>query len=122
MKKTLKTVLSVMLVLATVLACIPMTAAADASGLIGEVQGNVPEMHISIDSGYSLDTIHASKEAKIRAHVSVEGSWDSAYDRASTGVEMKTRGNSSLTRSSLIPKLICSAWVRQKSGCCLPIT
>lgn len=96
MKKTLKAALSLLIALVTVFACIPVGFAADSEAieLIGDVQETVPELHISIDSGYSLDTIHASKEEKIRAHVSVSGAWDSSYNMSSTGVEMKTRGNS----------------------------
>jgi len=95
MKKAMKAVLSLLVAVVTVFTCIPMTAfAADEAELIGDVQATVPDLKITIDSGYSLDTIHASKDEKIRAHVSVNGAWDSSFNMASTGVEMKTRGNS----------------------------
>ena len=92
----MKKLVAILLALLTVVSCIPASVmAADSEiELIGDVQETVPEMRITIDSGYSLDTIHADKEAKIRAHVSVNGAWDSAFNMASTGVEMKTRGNS----------------------------
>ncbi len=96
MKKTIKAALSLLIAIVTVFSCIPLSLAADSeeNGLLGDVQGNVPKMNITIDSGYSLDTIHADKEAKIRAHVAVNGAWDSSFNMSSTGVEMKTRGNS----------------------------
>lgn len=90
----MKKMLAILLAVITVAFSIPFSALAADTDLLGDVQGNVPKLNITIDSGYSLDTIHADKEAKIRAHVSVNGAWDSSFNMSSTGVEMKTRGNS----------------------------
>ncbi len=54
---------------------------------------SLPALSITIDSGYSLDTIHASKEEKINAHAQIAGADNAEYDLASTQIEMKTRGN-----------------------------
>ena len=53
----------------------------------------LPSVSITIDPGYKLDTIHADKEARINAHVRIDGTEDGMYDLASTQIEMKTRGN-----------------------------
>ena len=47
------------------------------------MQGSIPALSISLDSGYSLDTIHNDKEAKIRTQVSVSGTEDGAYNMSS---------------------------------------
>ncbi len=100
MKKLFRT-LAVVLTFAAVISAVPFSAsAADEAELIGEVQENVPDIRITIDSGYSLDTIHNDKEAKIRTKVSVSGSWDESFDFSSLGAELKTRGNSTF----LMPK------------------
>lgn len=54
----------------------------------------LPALSISIDDGYSLDTIHADKDKKIKAHAQITGSENGQYDLASTQIEFKTRGNS----------------------------
>ncbi|MBE6713668.1 MAG: hypothetical protein E7575_00065 [Ruminococcaceae bacterium] len=96
MKKTLGAILGVFLALVTVFTSVPFTvSAADSVELIGEVQGSMPDIRISIDSGYSLDTIHKDKDEKIRTKVSVSGAWDSSFNFSSLGAELKTRGNSS---------------------------
>lgn len=90
----MKKLLAILLAVVTVALSIPFSALAADADLLGDVQGTVPKLNITIDSGYSLDTIHADKNAKIRAHVAVNGAWDSSFNMSSTGVEMKTRGNS----------------------------
>ena len=93
--------IAIILTLATLISCIPFTAAAaDEAELIGEVQETIPDIRITIDSGYRLDTIHNDKDAKIRTKVSVSGSWDESYDFSSLAAELKTRGNSTF----LMPK------------------
>ena len=98
----MKKLIALLLAFLTFVLCFPVGAlgAVEEESLIGEVPGNVPNMYLDIDSGYSYDTIFNDKEAKIRAHVEIDGAWDSDYDLASTGVELKTRGNSSF----LMPK------------------
>lgn len=54
---------------------------------------SLPAISISIDNGYSLDTIHESKENKIKAHVEINGTKNGEYDLPSSQIEMKTRGN-----------------------------
>ncbi|MBQ8475386.1 MAG: CotH kinase family protein, partial [Clostridia bacterium] len=56
------------------------------------MQSSLPSLSISIDSGYSIDTIHQSKENKIRAHAEINGAGE--YDLESLPIEYKTRGNS----------------------------
>ena len=59
--KKLFGLIAIILTLATVFSCIPFTAsAADEAELIGEVQESVPDIRITIDAGYSLDTIHST--------------------------------------------------------------
>lgn len=99
--KKLFGLIAIILTLATVFSCIPFTAsAADEAELIGEVQETMPDIRITIDSGYSLDTIHNDKDAKIRTKVSVSGAWDESYNFSSLTAELKTRGNSTF----LMPK------------------
>lgn len=91
----MKKLLALMIALVTVISCIPFTvSAADSVELLSEVQGSIPKLVITIDSGYSLDTIHASKDAKIKAKVQVKSAWDSSFNMSATPIEMKTRGNS----------------------------
>lgn len=54
----------------------------------------LPALSISIDDGYSLDTIHADKNQKIKAHAQITGSENGEYDLDSAQIEFKTRGNS----------------------------
>lgn len=58
------------------------------------MQGSIPALSISLDSGYDLDTIHNDKEEKIRTKVSVSGTEDGKFDLSSLPAEFKTRGNS----------------------------
>lgn len=57
------------------------------------MQSSLPAVNIDIDSGYSLDTIHADKEAKIKAHASIDCTENGEYDVPSSPIELKTRGN-----------------------------
>lgn len=54
---------------------------------------SLPALSITIDSGYSLETIHASKDEKIKAHARIDGADTEEYNLVSTQIEMKTRGN-----------------------------
>ncbi len=92
----MKKLLALMIAIITVVSCIPFTvSAASEIELIGEVQESIPDIKITIDSGYSLDTIHKDKDEKIRTKVSVTGAWDSSFNFSSLAAELKTRGNSS---------------------------
>ena len=91
----MKKLFALLIAVITVVTCIPLSvSAAEEPELIGEVQESVPDLKITIDSGYSLDTIHNDKEAKIRTKVSVNGAWDESFNFSSLGAELKTRGNS----------------------------
>lgn len=94
MKNRLFRVAALLIAALTVLTMIPVSAAAEAAEPLGEVQEKIPKLVITVNSGYSLDTIHASKDAKIKTTVQVKNSWDSAHNFTATDVEMKTRGNS----------------------------
>lgn len=94
MKRITKASIAFIIAIITVISCIPFSVSAAEPELLSDVQGTLPDLKITVDSGYSIDTIHADKEAKIRAHVKISGAWDSSYNMSSTGVEMKTRGNS----------------------------
>ncbi|MBQ2729328.1 MAG: CotH kinase family protein [Clostridia bacterium] len=97
----MKKLFALLIAVITVIGCIPFSVnAAEEHELIGEVQETVPDLRISIDSGYSLDTIHNDKEAKIRTKVSVSGAWEESFNFSSLGAELKTRGNSTF----LMPK------------------
>ncbi len=92
----MKKLLALMIAIITVVSCIPFTvSAASEVELIGEVQESIPDIKITIDSGYKLDTIHNDKDEKIRTKVSVSGAWDSSFNFNSLAAELKTRGNSS---------------------------
>ncbi len=58
------------------------------------MQGSIPAVSITLDSGYELDTIHNDKNQKIRTSVAISGTEDGKYDLASSPAELKTRGNS----------------------------
>ncbi|MBE6587574.1 MAG: hypothetical protein E7647_04065 [Ruminococcaceae bacterium] len=95
MKKRFVSIIAAVIAIVTVLTGIPFSVtAADDVELLGEVQGSMPKLVITVDSGYSLDTIHASKDEKIKAHVQIKNAWDSSFNMSSTAIEMKTRGNS----------------------------
>lgn len=92
----MKKFVAILIAVITIVSCIPSSvfAADEAVELLSEVQGSMPKLVITIDSGYSLDTIHASKDEKIRAKVQVKNAWDSSFNMSATAIEMKTRGNS----------------------------
>ncbi len=58
------------------------------------MQGSIPALSITLDSGYDLETIHNDKDEKIRTSVAISGTEDGKYDLASSPAELKTRGNS----------------------------
>jgi len=53
-----------------------------------------PDLYITVDEGYSYSTIYNDKDAKIRTHVSIEGTEGGEYDIDEAPAELKTRGNS----------------------------
>ncbi len=57
------------------------------------MQSSLPSMNIVLNAGESLDTINASKDAKIGASVAISGADNDKYNLPYTAIQMKTRGN-----------------------------
>ncbi|MBQ6262551.1 MAG: hypothetical protein IJK58_03460, partial [Clostridia bacterium] len=53
------------------------------------MQSALPAMSIIINEGESIDTINASKEAKIGAKVSISGADNAKYDLSPTDIQIK---------------------------------
>lgn len=58
------------------------------------MQGSLPSLHVDVKAGFTIDTIHADKDAKIEAKASIYGTENGEYDLAPSNIEIKTRGNS----------------------------
>jgi len=58
------------------------------------MQGSLPSLHVDIKKGFSSETIHQDKDAKIEALASIYGTENGEFDLAPKNIEIKTRGNS----------------------------
>ncbi len=58
------------------------------------MQGSLPSLHVDVKAGFSSETIHQDKDAKIEALASIHGTENGEYDLAPKNIEIKTRGNS----------------------------
>lgn len=58
------------------------------------MQGSLPSLHVDVKAGYSSETIHKDKDAKIEALASIYGTENGEYDLDPSSIEIKTRGNS----------------------------